>query len=214
MVLSKQQPMTATTAASIPRVLTQLPDALPPPIIVPSLPAAPPAELVSNTIHTVLSGRFATVHDRLNRQRQLSYGTAYDHYLCECHVMEICNALNIQAGGVGGSSTFDGVQISRDDIADWLGIPHNTFSGMATEFKNARTAHRLLRLQAIGLLPPRDLAFKGVLDAMLGNSILRPPSMHTEASLGAQEAASIRIGKFNRIVREIIHTYSIDGQQA
>ena len=210
MMLSKQQPMTATTASSIPRVLTQLPDALPPPVIVPSLPAAPPAACVLNTIHTVLSGHFATVYDRLNHQHQLLYGTAYDHYLCECHVMEICDALNIQAGGMGGSTTFDGIQISRDDIADWLGIPHNRLSGMATEFKNAHAAHRLLCLQAIGLLPPWDLAFKGVLDAMLVNSILGPPSMHTEVSWGAQEAVSICIGKFNWIVREIIHTYSID----
>jgi len=174
----------------------------------PPVPLAPP---VSPAIHHALSGRFATLHARLTHLRQMPYGTAYDHYLCERHVMEICTALNIQTGGVGGSTSIGGVQISRDDIADWLGVSHNTFSGMATEFKNARSAHRLLRMQAVGLLPAHHVAFKGVLDAMLANPFLDPPCALYESSLvGIQEAASIRIGQFNKKVKDVIRTYSVN----
>jgi len=86
--------------------------------------------------------------------------------------MEICTTLNIQTGGVGGSTNIGGVQISCDDIADWLGGSHNTFSGMATEF---RSTHWLLRMQAVRLLPAHHAAFKGVLDAMLASPFHDPP---------------------------------------
>jgi hypothetical protein len=185
-----------------------------------SLPASPPlgppvslAPPASPTIHHALSGHFMAVHARLSHLHQMPYGITYNHYLCECHVMEICTTLNIQTGGVGGSTSVDGIQISCDDVADWLGVPHNTFSGMATEFKNARSAHRLLRMQAVGLLPPHDTAFKGVLDAMLANTFLDPPYTLYESSLTLQEASSIHIGQFNKKVRDIIRTYSITHDQ-
>jgi hypothetical protein len=85
-----------------------------------------------------------------------------------------------------------------------------TFSGIVTEFKNARAAHRLLRIQPQSLLPARDLAFKGILDAMLGNAILDPANLQqSDSSLAAQEAVSIRIGRFNKNIREVIHTYGL-----
>jgi len=128
--------------------------------------------------------------------------------------MEICTTLNIQTGGAGGRTDMNGIQISCDNIADWLGVPHNTFSSIVTEFKNARAAHRLLRIQPSSLLPPRDLAFKRLLDALLGNTILEPPNLQqSDSSLAAEEAVSICIGRFNKNVREIICTYGLQEQE-
>ena len=107
---------------------------------VPSHPS-PSLMLTPSPIHDALSTRFASAFSRLVQLRQQSYGTAYDHCLYERHVTEICTSLNILRGGADGSVMVNNIRISRDDVADWLGIPHNTFSGMVTEFKNARVAH-------------------------------------------------------------------------
>ena len=109
---------------------------------------------------------------------------------------------------------MNGIQISHDNVADWLGVPHNTFSGIVTKFKNARAAHRLLRIQPLSLLPPCDLAFKCLLDALLRNTILEPPNLQqSDSSLAAEEAVSIHIGRFNKNVQEIIHTYGLQEQE-
>lgn len=185
-----------------------MPSALPP-SPVPSNSSVPP---LLTPIHQILSTRFALAFNRLADLRHQPYGTAYDHCLCERHVMEICTTLNIQRGGTEGSTIIDDVRITRDDVADWLGIPHNTFSGMITEFKNARMAHRLLRVQSLSLLPPAHLEFKTVLDAMLGVPILEAPRIGSQATVAAQEAASMRIGRFNKRVRDIMVHYSPEAQ--
>jgi hypothetical protein len=91
------------------------------PILAPTIPETQ----LSPAIQSILSARFHLIHDTLIQRRQLSYGTAYDHYLCERYVMEICTTLNIQTGGAGGRTNANGIQISRDDVANWLGVPHN-----------------------------------------------------------------------------------------
>ena len=65
----------------------------------PLLAVALLAHHVLNPVHDVLTGRFATIYERLNHLRHLPYGTAYDHCLCERHGMGICATLNIQTGG-------------------------------------------------------------------------------------------------------------------
>ena len=60
----------------------------------------------------------------------------------------------------------------------------------------------------MSLLPPAQLQFKGVLDAMLGASILDVPQMGSQATMAVQDATSMRIGQFNKRVKEVITLYS------
>lgn len=122
--------------------------------------------------------------------------------------MQIADSLNIRTSGLGGRVFVQGVSIQREDIAEWMGITPSTFTGFVTEFKLARSAHQLLRLQApVRILPPHHIAFKETLDAMLGTAILDPPHFGAQLALPIETAINIKISPFMRTVKEIITVY-------
>lgn len=172
------------------------PQTFAPPTIPPSVPAEGKAT-------QVLSHSFQNVYDRFHTLRTNNqYGSAYIHYLCELHVFEVTQALGIQAGGVGAGVVLEGTAVDRDTIVEWLGIPPSTFSGIATEFRKARIAHRLLRREAPNITPEEG-TIKSMLDAMLSPRILLFAPMGSEVSPAASRAMTIATGKFQKLMKKV-----------
>jgi hypothetical protein len=168
---------------------------------------APDTSSNIETLHLILSTRFSTQHTRLTELRTRSYGTAYQHCLIERHIMSVCAALGIQLGRHITPALVEGVAIRPEDVARWFGIVPATFSTMRTEFKLASVVHRILRQHGTAILSPADIAFRCLLDAMLGNTILDPisPLAHTAQNHppGTIEAVTINIGPFMNTVRDV-----------
>jgi hypothetical protein len=138
----------------------------------------------SNSNTEYLALHFSDARAQAEEWLTRPYGTAYRHCLMERQITDVCLALGMTfqpPRPILRVEVAHGVSISHTDVAVWFGISAASWATFRTQFRKARDAQQILSARR----PPlseSDSAIAHVLDVMLSEHILPPPSLNPMAS--------------------------------